>query len=232
MPRKRSTLVFILFFSLPISLLFFSFFNFSFTEKVDFDNKEIDNRFCYDATYSHLNLEIFLSEKKIKGFNKMVFHSGCDISQIVIDLTESMIVDSVYLSGELIDFFRKKDKILVKSDFSLNDIFEVIVFYRGKPVISKNLPWDGGFVWENKLDSSTQVGVACQMDGASIWWPNKDDLSDEVDSMRMSFIVEKPYSVISNGQLEGVRDLGMRKQFDWFVENPINNYNVTIRCFF
>ena len=85
--EKRSTLVFILFFSLPISLLFFSFFNFSFTEKVDFDNKEIDNRFCYDATYSHLNLEIFLSEKKIKGFNKMVFHSRCDISQIVIDLT-------------------------------------------------------------------------------------------------------------------------------------------------
>ena len=158
----------------------------------------------------------------------MVFHSRCDMSQIAIDLTESMIVDSVYLAGEIIDFSRKKDKILVKSDFSFNDIFEVIVFYRGKPVISKNLPWEGGFVWENKLDSSTQVGVACQMDGASIWWPNKDDLSDEVDSMRMSFIVEKPYSVISNGQLEGVRDLGMRKQFDWFVENPINNYNITI----
>ena len=188
----------------------------------------MENRFCYDAKYSHLNLEILLSEKKIKGFNKMVFHSRCDINQIVIDLTESMTVDSVYLSGKLINFSREKDKILVKSDSLFNDIFEVIVFYRGKPVISQNLPWEGGFVWRNKFDGSTQVGVACQMTGASIWWPNKDDLSDEVDSMRMSFIVDKPYSVISNGQLEGVRDLGMRKQFDWFVKNPINNYNITI----
>ena len=192
----------------------------------------MENRFCYDAKYSHLNLEILLSEKKIKGFNKMVFHSRCDINQIVIDLTESMTVDSVYLSGKLINFSREKDKILVKSDSLFNDIFEVIVFYRGKPVISQNLPWEGGFVWRNKFDGSTQVGVACQMTGASIWWPNKDDLSDEVDSMRMSFIVDKPYSVISNGQLEGVRDLGMRKQFDWFVKNPINNYNITINFWF
>ena len=71
------------------------------------------------------------------------------------------------------------------------------------------------------------VATACEGVGASIWWPNKDHLSDEVDSMMISISVPTGLKDVSNGRLRKVTDLGDGyTRFDWFVANPINNYDV------
>ena len=71
------------------------------------------------------------------------------------------------------------------------------------------------------------VATACEGVGAAIWWPNKDQLTDEVDSILISVSVPKGLKDVSNGRLRKVTDLkdGYTK-FDWFVGNPINNYDV------
>jgi aminopeptidase N len=73
------------------------------------------------------------------------------------------------------------------------------------------------------------VATACESKGASIWWPNKDHLSDEVDSMLISITVPSNLKEVSNGRLRKVTRLnGNLTRYDWFVDSPINNYNVAV----
>src|SRR5690606_30620900 len=103
------------------------------------------------------------------------------------------------------------------------------VFYDGHPVTASNPPWEGGFVWSKDHNGDHWVGVACQGDGASLWWPNKDHLSDEPDSISIRITVPDPYFCVSNGRLRSKKSLpDGHTRYDWFVSYPINNYNVTV----
>src|SRR5690606_19832278 len=103
------------------------------------------------------------------------------------------------------------------------------VKYSGKPTEAKKAPWDGGFVFATDKQGKPWIGVAVQGVGASLWWPNKDQQVDEVDSMRISVEVPEGLMNVSNGQLEGKRVTGDGYvQYNWFVSYPINNYNVTL----
>ena len=71
------------------------------------------------------------------------------------------------------------------------------------------------------------VATACQGIGASIWWPNKDQQADEVDSALISISVPTGLQDVSNGRLRKVTDLkNGYTRYDWFVANPINNYDI------
>ena len=202
-------------------IILISFISFAQEELLD------SSRFCYDYKYSHLTVEFFLNNQEIIGANSMEFKKKCKIDTFNLDLAENMIVDSILILNQKTDFIRKKNSVLIPNYFKEIDDFVITVFYKGKPQIAKKPPWDGGFVWSKDSNNLNWVGVACQMDGASIWWPTKDDLADEPDSLRMTFIVKKPYLVVANGQLESVNDYSDKRSFSWFVKNPINSYNVT-----
>ena len=94
-------------------------------------------------------------------------------------------------------------------------------------MIAKKAPWRGGLVWK-KENNNDWVGVACETEGASIWFPCKDHTSDEPDSARMRFsIPESSLTVVSNGVLEHTITEKGKKYFSWSVHNPINLYNIT-----
>ena len=105
------------------------------------------------------------------------------------------------------------------------------VFYSGKPIVAKNAPWDGGFVFTKHDGDKNWIATACQGVGASIWWPNKDQQADEVDSALISISVPNGLTNVSNGRLMGVTDLkNGYSRFDWKVVNPINNYDIAVNA--
>jgi len=184
---------------------------------------------CYDFKYSYLDLDFSLLDKKIKGHNRMCFDSKCFLDVIYIDLFSNLHVDSVFVDGCEVSFSREDNQLLIEHDIRKGNKFFVDIFYQGNPVSSKNPPWDGGFVWTKDNNNLDWVGVACQKDGGRLWWPVKNDLADEPDSMRINISVEKPYLAISNGQLIDIKeDNNNKRHFEWLVTNPINNYNVTV----
>lgn len=88
---------------------------------------------------------------------------------------------------------------------------------------------ESGIVFATDSLGNPFVATACESKGASIWWPNKDHLSDEVDSMLISISVPSELKEVSNGRLRKVTDLkNGYTRYDWFVGNPINNYNVAV----
>ena len=73
------------------------------------------------------------------------------------------------------------------------------------------------------------IFTTCEVVGASLWWPNKDQLVDEVDSMTIGVTVPSDLMDVSNGQFLGAEDLGDgTTKYRWKVHYPINNYSVAV----
>jgi aminopeptidase N len=187
-------------------------------------------RTCYDINYYHLDVKIDIDQKSISGSNEFAFTATQDFTKLQFDLFSNLKVDKVIYKGEALPFTREYNAVFVTFPKTIkkNSKDKFTVFYSGNPVIAKNPPWDGGFIFKKDSAGNPWVSVACQGFGASSWWPNKDHQSDEVDSVLISVSVPKDLQEISNGRLRNIVEKpDGYKQYNWFVSNPINNYDVT-----
>ena len=188
------------------------------------------DRSWFDVHYYHLDLELNIQEKSISGSNTIAFSVLKSSNRMQLDLFANMSIDSVIYQGNICEvtrefnaFFVEFPKPLVKGS---ND--ELTVFYHGIPRKAKRAPWDGGFVWKEDEQGLPWIGVACQGMGASAWWPCKDHLSDEPDSMRITCSVPENIQFVGNGHLEEDVFVDGRRISTWKVSYPINTYNVTL----
>jgi len=199
-------------------LLFFS--SFSQTQKIDV--------YFYD-----LNLDFDIEKKSIKGSNTIFFNVLERIDTLQLNLFPNFIIDSILFLDSKCDFKHINNNISIFLNDSLNmGNYDIEVFYKGKPQIAKNAPWDGGFVWEKDSFGNDWIGVACQGIGSSVWWPGHDVLYDEADSIRFSATVPENLKVVSNGDLVFSKDTIVngfnKKLFVWKNSYPINNYNLSV----
>jgi len=187
-------------------------------------------RTCYDINFYHLDVTIDLDQKSIHGSNEFAFTATQDFSKLQFDLFSNLQIEKVVFHGKNLPFERELNAVFVSFPKNIRKGAKekFTVFYSGQPVIANRPPWDGGFIFKTDSAGNPWASVACQGFGASCWWPNKDHQSDEVDSMMISITVPKTLQEISNGRLRSVVDKpNNQKQYNWFVANPINNYNVT-----
>jgi len=65
--------------------------------------------------------------------------------------------------------------------------------------------------------------------GASVWWPNKDQQPDEVESMVLRVTVPPGLTDVSNGRLMDIEEgEDGWTTYEWAVHYPINNYSVAL----
>jgi aminopeptidase N len=188
-------------------------------------------RTCYDVTFYDLKIKVDPAAQRISGSNAIHFKAVADFSSLQIDLFENMLVDAVLYNGESLSYRRDANAVFV--DFpqpvKAGQQGSILVNYLGAPTVAARAPWDGGFVWKKDSNGKPWVGVACEGTGASLWWPNKDYLGDEPDSMRITITSPIGLKAVANGNQRSVKDLDAQwAQTEWFVTYPINNYNVTV----
>ncbi|WP_316786537.1 M1 family metallopeptidase [Pedobacter frigiditerrae] len=187
-------------------------------------------RMCYDINYYHLDVKINMDDKSVSGSNEFKFTATQDFNKLQFDLFANLKIDKIIYKGTEVPYTREFGAVYVTFPKTIKkgskDSFTV--WYNGNPPIARNPPWDGGFIFKKDKSGNPFVSVACQGLGASVWWPNKDHQSDEVDSMLISITVPKDLDEVSNGRLRSVVDKGDGyKQHNWFIGNPINNYTVS-----
>jgi aminopeptidase N len=186
----------------------------------------------YDVTFYGLHLDVDVVEHVIEGYVDMDYTITGELPMLQVDLYENLQIDRIEQEGTELRYVREGNAVFVElpHPVDIGSRHRMTIHYGGEPTEARNAPWDGGFVWALDQKNRYWVGVACEGDGASLWWPNKDHLSDEPDSMLISVTVPENLFVASNGnlreevELEGER----KKRYDWFVSYPINNYNVSI----
>lgn len=187
-------------------------------------------RTCYDINYYHLNVKLDIDNKAINGSNEFNFTAAADFSKLQFDLFSNLKIEKVIYKGTELPFTREFNAVFITFPSVIKkgtkDKFEV--WYSGNPVIARNPPWDGGFIFSKDKAGNPWVSVACQGFGASSWWPVKEHQSDEPDSVLVSISVPKGLQEVSNGKLRSIIDQpDGYKQYNWFISNPINNYNIT-----
>ena len=218
------------------SILFFFIFSFTisgqnFTRQDSLRGAITEERAWWDLTYYHLDVDVFPSDSTLKGSNTVQFKVLKPHDVLQIDLQPPMAIEKVEHNGQDLSF--KKDGnawfIQFPEKQKVGSIEEIEVFYSGKPKISTRPPWDGGLTWKKGKSGKAIVTTTCQGDGASLWWPCKDHMYDEPDSMLISVGVPKGLMDVSNGRLREVEELSNgRKKFHWFVSSPISNYVINI----
>ena len=185
---------------------------------------------AYDVTFYDLSLRVLPGDSSIAGALAVHARVVIPLSRLVLDLDTTMRVSAVTTVGprpEPLPFERRGGRMWIALPRTLQpgETVAARVEYRGRPRIG---PF-AGFTWARTADGRPWVGVALEALGADIWWPVKDHPSDETDSMALHFTVPAPLVAVSNGRRTGVRENGDEtRTFDWFISQPINNYNVTL----
>ena len=190
-----------------------------------------EERQWWDLTYYHLEVSVHPSDSSLQGTNTVQFKVLDEHQVMQIDLQPPMRIDKVKQNGLNLAFKRDGNAWFIHFPEKLKagTIDEVQVYFSGQPKISTRPPWDGGLTWKKGKSGDDIVTTTCQGDGASLWWPCKDHMYDEPDSMLISVTVPKGVMDVSNGRLRSVdQHEDGRKTFHWFVSNSISNYCVNI----
>jgi aminopeptidase N len=186
-------------------------------------------RTCYDINYYHLDIKFDIADKSLSGNVLFKFTATTDFTMLQFDLFANLNVEKVVYKGQELPYTREFNAVfvtfpeIIKKDSKQ----EFTVYYSGHPTIAQRAPWDGGIVYTTDSLHNPWVATACQGMGASVWWPNKDQQADEVDSALISISCPDTLQDVSNGRLRKVTKLkNGYTRYDWFVANPINNYDI------
>ncbi|WP_248331056.1 M1 family metallopeptidase [Aquimarina acroporae] len=188
-------------------------------------------RIWWDLTYYHLDIKVDPDQKTISGKNTIQYRVLKPHQKIQIDLQPPLKIEKVLQDNKelVVTSDGNAHFITLVKDQEKNKVNAIEVYYSGKPREAVNAPWDGGISWKKDTNGKHFIASSCQGLGASVWWPNKDHMYDEVDSLLISVNVPKELMNISNGRLRKIEELDDdTKTFHWFVNNPINNYGVNI----
>ena len=190
-----------------------------------------ENRSSYRVSFYDINIDFNIDDKSLDGFVTIKAESIKDLNQLQIDLAENLNIKKITHKNQSLTFSREFDAVLInfKSIIKKDSIFEFTVFYEGIPQGAENPPWAGGFTWSKDKNGRDWIAVSCEGEGARIWWPNKDHITAEGDSVRMAYTVPSNLVAVGNGKLRSVKDLGDKTTYEWFVRNPINNYNISVQ---
>lgn len=188
-------------------------------------------RVWWDVKYYDLAVKINPADSTITGSNTIKYKVFQAYNVMQIDLQSPMQITKVMQDGKTLEFKRDGNVfyITLVSAQNVGAIKEVKIFYQGKPKVAVNPPWDGGLTWKKDKNGNPFIASSCQGLGASVWWPNKDHMYDEVEGMTISVNVPKDLIDVSNGRLQNVKELkDGTKTYTWLVKNPINNYGVNV----
>jgi aminopeptidase N len=186
----------------------------------------------YRANYHllsyNLDIRVDPDKKLITGTNTISFEALKNSSRIQLDLHPDLRVDGILFDGAPLKYSREYGAVFIDfpEPLKTGTKYAIEFRYSGTPISSGEL---GGFTFDKDPEGRPWIYSACEIVGASVWWPNKEQWRDRVSSMEIQVAVPNGLVDISNGTFVGKTDLGDGyTRWDWIVHYPINNYDVAV----
>ena len=181
-----------------------------------------------DLLYYHLDVRVDPEKKFLNGKNTIRFKMLKNDTRIQLDLQQPLQVDKILLGTTELKYEREFGAVFVDFPKTLRAgrVYTIDFYYSGNPLETGRF---GGIAFRKDPSGHPWINTACEGIGASIWWPNKDQWRDEVESMQISVSIPNDLVDVSNGKFMGKTDLGDGyTRWDWLVHYPINNYDVSL----
>jgi aminopeptidase N len=181
-----------------------------------------------DLLYYHLDIRVDPEKRFISGKNTIRFRMLADGTRIQLDLREPLKIDKILMGATPLKYERDSGAVFVDFPQTLRagQVYSIDFYYSGHP---EEIGRFGGMTFKKDPAGRVWINTACEGDGASVWWPNKDQWRDEVENMDISVAIPNGLVDVSNGKFAGKTDLGDGyTRWDWHVHYPINNYDVSL----
>lgn len=181
----------------------------------------------WDVLHYELHASFNEKDSTVFGFNKTTYKTVTPMQTMHVDLRQPMVLDSVIQDKKKCSWRKDGDAYFINlsSEQQANHLNQITFYFHGKPTAAKLPPWDGGMVWKKDKNKNPWISIACQGMAGSVWFPNKDHMYDEPDSVSFFITAPKDLMSVAGGKLRSVQDNNNgTKTYNWAVVNPINNY--------
>src|SRR5215468_8756689 len=181
-----------------------------------------------DLLYYHLDVRIDPAKKLVSGKNTIRFKMLKDDTRIELDLAADLHIDQILFGKTPLRYEREMNTVFVDFPETLKAgrTASIDFYYSGTPRETGRF---GGFTFKTVSSGHPWINSSCEGPGAMVWWPNKDQWRDEVESMDISVSIPNDLVDVSNGRFVRKTDLGDGyTRWDWEVHYPINNYDVSV----
>ena len=193
-----------------------------------------DAQSSIDVLHYDINLLVNPEKKSIMGTTIITWKQTVNSEIAEFDL------DTVY-TVHTVEFCKKKNKckeatfthkngkifIESKKGFIAGKTYTYQIQYSGKPREAEKAPWLGGFSWDKDANGDPWIGVSCQINGADLWFPCKDQQNDRAESVSLLINVPKGLQAVSNGTLYDLIENKKFTTYVWHTNYPINNYAIS-----
>ena len=188
-----------------------------------FNRHQALNDSTIDIKYYKLYIDIRLNPDLIYGRTTVAgIYKNSSSQFFTLDLSDSLIVDSVKSFNNLITFSHSSNSLLINLPGAAS--FSVDIFYHGHPAETGF----GSFVFGNS-HSGRSIWSLSEPFGASDWFPCKNTPSDKADSSDIWVKCPSNLTAVSNGVLvETVTNPDSTKTYKWKSRYPIANYLLSI----
>lgn len=202
----------------------------TFTRKDTLRGSITPERAWWNVLKYSITVEPDINSKSISGENVITFKAIDKGTRMQLDLQQPMEISNVeYGKNKAVSITRNEDVYYVEFDSPITKgtVAQIKVRFHGHPREAVNPPWDGGWIWSKDEKGNPWISAACQVLGASVWYPCKDYQGDEPDSASLSIIVPDSLVGVGNGKLDGKTPVdGGKMKYTWTVKSAINNYNI------
>lgn len=176
----------------------------------------------YDLTYHRIDLEVDPAVRAVQGSVTHHFRALQPLSDVVLDLSGSLVVAGVLRQGQSIAYSHTGDLLTVSLPAEMGTAQEdsITILYAGVP------PETGfGSFIQDEHAGAPIVWTLSEPYGARDWWPCKHDLNDKADSLDLIVTTTAGNRVAGNGRLASESTLpDGRVRFHWRHRHPISYY--------
>jgi aminopeptidase N len=175
----------------------------------------------YDVKYIKLDITAEANNRFIAGTALTRARAVQNVDTFAMELKNNMIIDSVFINGEKMNFIRGNDHVLIPQSpvMTSGTIINALFYYQGT---ANSNGIRAGTVSSNGLVYTASLSESYQ---AREWFPAKQQLVDKIDSADIWITTTATNKVGSNGLLKAVVDKpGNKKQYQWSSRYPIAYY--------
>lgn len=193
-------------------------------QQQDFGNAFSDQT---DIYYQVMRWEIDPAINYVKGDITYYFKSKtADLTQLHLDLSNSLQVTSVQSNGSPLSFVHSDDQLLtIELGLTLpsGQSDSLTVSYEGVP------PSNGfGSFEQGTHNNDPIIWTLSEPYGVRDWWPGKQDLVDKIDSLDVFITTPAGQLAASNGVLVDITEHNGQLVHHWKHRHPIASYLVAL----